>query len=425
MKTKKLLPLALLPIGIIPSITISCSTHLYTFEAEGLKIRSDGEITGFVSKNTHVGPLEIKEEYNGIVITNIGDYAFQNEQIEGLILPKTLTKISDGAFQNIKSPVKKTENISTPWDLSHLTNLEYIGDKAFKMGIDETRNLNIDLNLSGLTKLTEIGFTAFQRLGLTSVNFKGVNNLKNIGGSAFVDNSITGELDLTDLTNLTSIEIMAFYNNKISSIIWPRSSQIKNIDRHAFKGNAITGELNLSSLINLKSIGHSVFESNQISSIIWPTDSQNQINNIDESAFSRNSITGELNLSSLINLKSIGSHAFSRNKISSIIWPTDSQNQINNIDESAFDMNSITGELNLSSLINLTSIGREAFRFNQISSIIWPRNSQINSIGLGAFASNKFGTNIPKFPPGLTTEINGGISLEQIFKRVKKLSSTN
>jgi hypothetical protein len=117
MKTKKLLPLALLPIGIIPLITISCSTqpeNIYSFEAEGLKIRSDGEIMGFVSENTHIGPLEIKEEYNGVVITKIAQFAFDKEQIEGLILPKTLTSIGSGAFQDIKSPVEKTENISTP-----------------------------------------------------------------------------------------------------------------------------------------------------------------------------------------------------------------------------------------------------------------------------------------------------------------------
>jgi hypothetical protein len=97
MNTKKLLPLALLPIGIIPFITISCSTQsedIYSFEAEGLNINSDGEIMGFVSKHTHIGPLEIKEEYNGVIITKIAQSAFRDEQIEGLILPKTLVKIA-------------------------------------------------------------------------------------------------------------------------------------------------------------------------------------------------------------------------------------------------------------------------------------------------------------------------------------------
>ena len=38
MKTNKLLPLALLPIGIIPLVTISCSSNEQTtyFESEGL-----------------------------------------------------------------------------------------------------------------------------------------------------------------------------------------------------------------------------------------------------------------------------------------------------------------------------------------------------------------------------------------------------
>ena len=165
---------------------------------------------GFVSKNIHVGPLEIKEEYNGIVITSIASHVFQNEQIEGLILPKTLTRINQGAFQNIKSPVEKTETISTPWHLSHLTNLEYIRHLAFGIELGETRNLNIDLNLSGLTKLTEIGSDAFYNLGLTLINLKGVNNLKNITDGAFYSNAITGALNLSSLINLKNIDKTAF-----------------------------------------------------------------------------------------------------------------------------------------------------------------------------------------------------------------------
>ncbi len=375
MKTKKLLPLALLPLGIIPLITISCSTqpdNLYSFEAEGLKIYSDGEITGFASKNTHVGPLEIKEEYNGVVITSIASHAFQDEQIEGLILPKTLTRINQGAFMNIKSPVKKTESISTPWDLSHLTNLEYIGNVAFEMKRDETRNLNINLNLSGLTKLTEIGFSSFANLGLTSVNLKGVNNLKNISYNAFNNNKLIS-IDLEDCENLETIGDRAFEFNKIKKILWPINNS------------------------KIKSIGGSAFSSNQLTNLV---------------------------LNPLINLESIGEWAFWKNKISSIIWPTNSK--INNIDEYAFRANVIVGELDLTNLTNLTSIGLDAFKSNQISSIIWPTNSKINSIGLEAFARNNFGANIPQFPPGLTTANNGGISPEQIFtNKVRKIPSTN
>jgi hypothetical protein len=80
----------------------------------------------------------------------------------------------------------------------------------------------------------------------------------------------------------------------------------------------------------------------------------------------------------------------------------------------------------LHDLINLKSIGIDAFAQNNISSIIWPTPSQIISIGEKAFAHNNFGANIPKFPDGLTTETNGGITPEQIFtNRVKKLPPTN
>jgi hypothetical protein len=126
----------------------------------------------------------------------------------------------------------------------------------------------------------------------------------------------------------------------------------------------------------------------------------------------------------LINLESVEEGVFSKNKISSIIWPINSK--ISSIGESAFESNAIAGELNLLALTNLKSIGINSFRFNDISSIQWPTPSQIKSIGLGAFAVNNFGLNIPTFPDGLTTETNGGITPEQIFtNKVKKLPPTN
>jgi predicted metal-dependent phosphoesterase TrpH len=81
MNTKKLLPLALLPIGIIPLITISCSSNETTtyFEAEGLKISSQGMVMGYANEGTHPEKLEIKEEYQGVKITEIEYSAFKNQ----------------------------------------------------------------------------------------------------------------------------------------------------------------------------------------------------------------------------------------------------------------------------------------------------------------------------------------------------------
>ena len=399
MNTKKLLPLALLPIGIIPLITISCSTqpeNIYTFEAEGLKIGSDGEIMGFVSKNTHIGPLEIKEEYNGVIITKIAQSAFRGEQIEGLILPKTLVKIASWAFEGIKSPVANTGETSVPWDLSHLTNLEYIGRGVFDRGSYNAKKLNLDLNLSGLSKLKVIDDSVFSGLGLTSVDLRG-------------------------LINLEEIKDWTFSDNLISKIYWPEDNKIKSIGSAAFLRNQLT-ELNFVSLDLLESIGSNAFAGNSITSILWNNFSK--IKTIGKSAFAANELFGELDLHDLINLESVEEGVFSKNKISSIIWPINSK--ISSIGESAFESNAIAGELNLLALTNLKSIGINSFRFNDISSIQWPTPSQIKSIGLGAFAVNNFGLNIPTFPDGLTTETNGGITPEQIFtNKVKKLPPTN
>ena len=448
MKTNKLLPLALLPIGIIPLVTISCSSNETTyFESEGLKISSKGVVMGYADEGIKSGPLEIKEEYNGVKIIEINSYAFFEQKINGLTLPKTLVKIGSFAFANIVSPVANAGETPISWDLSHLTNLEYIGDNAFYT--QETKKLNLDLNLSGLSKLKSIDIGAFQGIGLTSIDLRGLinlesierlsffensiskiywsednNNIKTIGSSAFADNKLP-RLSFVGFDKLESIDSSAFGRNSITSILWNNSSKIKTIGDFAFSGNKLFGELDLHDLINLETIGKNAFDNNKISSIIWPTNSQ--INNIDESAFKGNDIIGELDLTNLINLKNLGKSAFKFNKILSIKWPSNSL--INNIDESTFSNNEITGELdltNLTNLTNLTSIGTKSFNYNQISSIIWPTNSKINSIGLEAFALNNFGTSMPNFPPGLTIETNGGISPEQIFtNRVRKIPLIN
>ena len=397
MNTKKLLPLALLPIGIIPLITISCSSNQTgTFEAEGLEIDYKGVVYGFIESKNHVGPLEIKEEYNGVTITEIHSDAFSDEKINGLILPKTLVKIGNWAFQNIESPVANTGEAPLPWDLSHLTNLEYIGNSAFSFGVINPKKLNLDLDLSGLSKLKAINNSAFSGIGLTSVDLRG-------------------------LINLEEIKDWTFSDNLISKIYWPEDNKIKSIGSAAFLRNQLT-ELNFVSLDLLESIGSSAFAGNLITSILWNNFSK--IKTIGDGAFYENKLSGELDLHDLINLEKIDKNVFAHNQITSIKWPID--NKVTSIGEAAFESNTITGELNLSTLINLKSIGINSFRFNDISSIQWPTPSQIKSIGLGAFAVNNFGLNIPTFPDGLTTETNGGITPEQIFtNKVKKLPPTN
>jgi hypothetical protein len=70
-------------------------------------------------------------------------------------------KIASWAFEGIKSPVANTGETSVPWDLSHLTNLEYIGRGVFDRGSYNAKKLNLDLNLSGLSKLKVIDDSVF------------------------------------------------------------------------------------------------------------------------------------------------------------------------------------------------------------------------------------------------------------------------
>ncbi len=313
MKTKKILPLALLPLGIIPLITISCSSNETTyFEAEGLEISSTGIVYGPVEGRLISGPLEIKEEYNGVKIIEIKNGAFQNQKINGLTLPKTLVKIGLYAFKNIVSPVANAGETPMPWDLSHLTNLEYIGKGAFNLsdGYFNPEKLNLDLNLSGLSKLKSINIGTFQGIGLTSIDLRG-------------------------LINLESIEELSFFENSISKIYWPEEdNKIKTIGNMAFNQNKLT-KLSFVSMNSLESIDSGAFAGNSITSILWNNSSK--IKSIGDRAFGSNKLSGEFDLRDLINLESIGSEAFSNNQISSIIWPTNSK--VNSIGIEAFASN--------------------------------------------------------------------------------------
>ena len=313
MKTNKLLPLALLPIGIIPLVTISCSSSETTyFEAEGLEISSTGIVMGPVEGRLISGPLEIKEEYNGVKITEINNLAFQDQKIDGLTLPKTLVKIGYNAFSNIVSPVANSGETPMPWDLSHLTNLEYIGENAFNLDFltNNPKKLNLDLNLSGLSKLKAIKDSVFNGIGLNSVDLRG-------------------------LINLELIAEFSFWRNSISKIYWPEEdNKIKTIGKAAFNGNKLT-KLSFVSMNSLESIDSSAFSGNSITSILWNNSSK--IKTIGNGAFGSNELSGEFDLRDLINLESIGSQAFGYNQISSIIWPTNSK--INSIGLEAFASN--------------------------------------------------------------------------------------
>ncbi len=109
-------------------------------------------------------------------------------------------------------------------------------------------------------KIERILDYAFNKCGITNLNFNNITNLFKIGESAFANNKFK-RLDLSNCTKLKTIEDNVFFNNEIIILKLPYS--ILKIGDSAFEENKIE-ELDLSNCINLKLIGDRVFLNNEI-----------------------------------------------------------------------------------------------------------------------------------------------------------------
>ncbi|MDK2819775.1 MAG: leucine-rich repeat protein, partial [Mycoplasmataceae bacterium] len=155
------------------------------FESGNLKISSKGEVMGYADEgHKQFGSLIINEKYEGVTIKHIASRAFDGQTgIDEIILPKTLVSIGNYAFQDIKSPVNYTSDhdplIPIEWDLSHLIDLESIGEGAFQ---GKNNKQTLSFNLKNLSKLKIIDYYAFYSRNISSINFEGVTKLETIGG---------------------------------------------------------------------------------------------------------------------------------------------------------------------------------------------------------------------------------------------------
>ena len=211
-------------------------------------IKKDGvEVTSLVIPETYtyngekyrITSLEDPKE-NGILSRTLG--AFEGSKIENVVLPKTITRISDSAFKDCK-------NLKTYTLPEQITE---IGDDAFK------------------------GCTSLETINLN-------DGLKYIGKWAF---SSTG--------------LIFYFNNKISVINLPDS--VETIDDYAFSGAPLK-ELNISNNSNLKHIGKDIFTLYPSDNYITTINLPNSLESIDNDAFASSQIE---NLYIPKNVKSIG-----------------------------------------------------------------------------------------------------------------------
>ena len=269
-------------------------------------------------------------------VTSIGGYAFSGIGLTSVSIPKSVTRIYEGAF----SGCTKLTSVTIPKSVTYIddgvfsgcTNLTSISLPNSITSINE-RVFADCTNLTSITipnSVKTIGRYAFNRSGLTSITIP--NSVTGIGGAAFsnclgltsitIPNSVTsiGSNPFEFCANLTSINVEsenAYYDSRNDC-----DAIIRKSDNTLVSGCEYTDIPN-----NVASIGSAAFSGCQnLTSIIIP----NSVTNIGWTAFSGCKNLTSINIPNSVT--SIGEDAFAGSGLTSIIIP----NSVTSIEEYAF-----------------------------------------------------------------------------------------
>ncbi len=276
--------------------------------------------------------------------------------------------------------------------------------------------------------ITSIADGAFPRINLTSVNFKDISGLENIGKEAFSGN-ILQDVNLSYCKNLKNIGEAAFFENHITNINLSNLEKLQSIGIASFSGNKITN-VDLSNLVSLTEIGQLAFAGNQINNV----DFSGCVNlyEIKDGSFRRNQIT-DLNFTSCETLEKINDTSFAENKLTTVSIPTsvkyisdttfaanpgnNTNNQVylytfnytnpNNLQDTEYHLiNPITGPddlsfftFNVTTITGLTEIGKKYFKVNPNIKLPGknPQGEPITAIADNAFSPEEYDETFPKF----------------------------
>ncbi|WP_299623567.1 leucine-rich repeat domain-containing protein [uncultured Tenacibaculum sp.] len=299
--------------------------------------------------NTNTGDLEIPStvEYNGTIfnVTEIGQFAFKDNQLTSVVIPNSVNNIEKYAFS-----FNKLVRINIPINVTVIKENTFTGNQLTSVTISNN--------------VTSIEKGAFSSNQLTDDSITIPNSVTSIGAFAFASNNFT---NITIPNSITSIGNSLFRNNKLTNVVIPNN--IISIGDYAFSNNQLTSILIPNSVT---SIGEYAFEENQLNDLTIP----GNVTNIEAFAFRNNQLTNLILEQGITNIKK---NAFKNNQLTNITIP----NSVSSIERLAFSNNKLT---NVTISNGVTSIGEYAFEKNKLNTIIIPES--VTNIDKDAFWAN-------------------------------------
>jgi hypothetical protein len=218
--------------------------------------------------------------------------------------------------------------------------------------------------------------------------------LTDICDSAFRNMNLTGGLDFSEFSALKTIGPDAFSDNSFTSLELSGNTALTIVQKGSFAFNNFIDGVTFTNCPSLQSIqggflgdGGAFYQSN-IGSLTFNTlPGLTNIGDINDvyGPFEQAGIFGALDLSGLTNLQTIGQDAFRNNDLTSVDLA--GLTNLQTIGQDAFRNNDLTS-VDLARLTNLQTIGKFAFNNNNISSVNFSGLTNLQTIGDAAFRFN-------------------------------------
>jgi len=356
------------------------------------------KVTAYEGTNT---VIRIPKYYNGLPVTEIGNFAFANLPIENLVFEDGSLVTTFGAFAFVNTEISDfylPENLTTIGHLSifnpvlldyyidnenpHFTTVDgilYSKDLETLIAYPSLRTGSYTIPNTVL-KLDSCSFISSQ---LTSILFETGSNLTEIGPSAFTNTLIES---ITIPNTVTIIGDYAFDHSQFNSILFEENSQLSIIGSEAFRDSKL---ISITIPSNVISINDNAFSD-------IPSLESINVNPINEVYSSNNGVLFNKDLSIIIkypealtgsytipsSVIEIGFRSFSSSLLTEVIIP----NGVTKIGDMSFNQSEIISIIIPNSVI---SLGSYSFSNSQLASIQFEEGSQLTTIGTNAFSYSK------------------------------------